>query len=514
MSKSNKRVSNNEINPEEFYRPLFDSAGEGILLADNKGVIMLANHRMSEMFGYTKKNELIGKNISILIPSRIKKKHEQHVENYFKKPKPRFMGKGMTLLGLNKNREKFPLEISLNYFQSDNRTYAIALITDITERNSAEKKVKELNESLEQKVKNRTEELLQSQKLHSTIAQNFPEGTINVFDKKFNYVFVEGEELYKLGVTSEKLVGSNYLKRLPKKIAKEVDSFFKYIFKGHSAKFELKLDENYYILDAVPLKNSLGEINNILVIEKNITTRKKNQQKVEKALEKERELNSLKSRFVSMASHEFRTPLSTILTSVSLIEKYNETNDKVKSEKHINRIKSSVHNLTNILNDFLSLDRLETGEINVDFEHCQLSELCDNAIENVSGLLKKGQTIITKYDSSAKDVYIDKQLFTNGLLNLLSNAAKYSKQNTSITLTTSFKSNHFSIIVKDEGIGIPINEQKHLFERFFRANNVTNLQGTGLGLNITKKYVELMNGDINFKSTLNKGTTFILTFPI
>ncbi len=215
-----------------------------------------------------------------------------------------------------------------------------------------------------------------------------------------------------------------------------------------------------------------------------------------------------------MASHEFRTPLSTILTSVSLIEKYNETNDKVKSEKHINRIKSSVHNLTNILNDFLSLDRLETGEINVDFEHCQLSELCDNSIENVSGLLKKGQTIITKYDSSAKDVYIDKQLFTNGLLNLLSNAAKYSKQNTSITLTTSFKSNHFSIIVKDEGIGIPINEQKHLFERFFRANNVTNLQGTGLGLNITKKYVELMNGDINFKSTLNKGTTFILTFPI
>lgn len=231
------------------------------------------------------------------------------------------------------------------------------------------------------------------------------------------------------------------------------------------------------------------------------------------ALKKEQDLNELKSRFVSMASHEFRTPLSTILSSVSLLEKYgNEEKYDEKRETHYNRINSNVRNLTNILNDFLSLDKLQEGKITCKTEDFNLKELLDSIIEEQKDQLKKQQSLVFNYFGE-QTVTLDKHLVKNITLNLLSNAVKYSDQGKEITLEVDVDIDSVVLRVQDKGIGIPEEDKEHMFERFFRAKNATNIQGTGLGLTIVKRYIDLMEGTINFESEYMKGTTFKIELP-
>lgn len=238
-------------------------------------------------------------------------------------------------------------------------------------------------------------------------------------------------------------------------------------------------------------------------------------EELHKALKKEMELGDLKSRFVTLASHEFRTPLSTILSSASLIGKYTREEDGSKRLKHINRIKEAVGNMRDILEDFLSLGKLEEGQIEVNMENLSVQELKDElnrVANNMEQLLKKGQVV--KLDCALKEsVQVDKRLLTNILSNLISNAIKFSPENSTITLRCEQSPDQFCFMVEDDGIGISQDDQKHLFERFFRAKNASNIQGTGLGLNIVAKYIELMNGKISCESQINEGTTFIIEIP-
>jgi PAS domain S-box-containing protein len=236
-------------------------------------------------------------------------------------------------------------------------------------------------------------------------------------------------------------------------------------------------------------------------------------QKLASSLQHEIDLNEMKSRFVSMASHEFRTPLSAILSSASLISKYTTTEDDEKRQKHINRIKSSVTNLTLILNDFLSVGKLEEGKIYANYSLFNLQTMHNECVAEIQILKKENQKIIDSYDGETSQVYLDKQMIKNIYLNLLSNAIKFSDNNKTIILNTKIKNNLIEIYVKDEGIGVPKDEQPKLFERFYRGKNAFNIQGTGLGLNIISKYVELMNGTITFESELNKGTSFNIILP-
>lgn len=230
------------------------------------------------------------------------------------------------------------------------------------------------------------------------------------------------------------------------------------------------------------------------------------------ALEKEKQLNDMKSRFVSMASHEFRTPLSTILSSVSLISKYTTSDTDEKRQKHVNRIKSSVSNMTMILNDFLSADKLEEGKVHSSVSEFLFPEMVDEIISDVNGMLKDKQKIV--HTHSGKDIICsDKQLIRNILLNLISNAIKFSAEGKTITVHSSVDDQCIKLDVIDQGIGIPKDEQDSLFGRFYRAKNATNIQGTGLGLNIIGKYLELLNGEISFRSELNEGTTFSVKIP-
>ncbi|MBL7856786.1 MAG: PAS domain-containing sensor histidine kinase [Cyclobacteriaceae bacterium] len=249
-------------------------------------------------------------------------------------------------------------------------------------------------------------------------------------------------------------------------------------------------------------------------LEKEIEVRKKAEYEAHKSLEKERELNELKSKFVSIASHEFRTPLSTVLSSASLIHQYKEKGHLDKLDKHINRIKSSVNHLTGILNDFLSLGKLEEGKVDMLPEPVLLSHFFHDIQDELKLSLKEKQTIELVIHGEEVPVYSDPRVLRNVFFNLISNASKYSGEGKKIQINIQFAANQVRIDIVDEGIGIPDSEIKHIFERFFRATNATNIQGSGLGLNIVKRYIELLNGDIRFTSEEEKGSTFSITLPI
>lgn len=249
-------------------------------------------------------------------------------------------------------------------------------------------------------------------------------------------------------------------------------------------------------------------------LQEQIAERKKAEDETKKALDKERELNELKTKFVSIASHEFRTPLSTVLSSASLVQQYKERGELEKIDKHIHRIKSSVNHLTAILNDFLSLGRLEEGRIEVIKELVSVDQFFKEIHEEIRPLLKEGQHIELTCELQQKQLPLDKRVLRNILFNLLSNASKYSAAYKPIHIYCQSKNDNLIITIRDEGIGIPEVEVKHLFERFFRASNVTNIQGTGLGLNIVKRYVDLLNGTIDFTSAEGKGSTFSITLPL
>ena len=214
-----------------------------------------------------------------------------------------------------------------------------------------------------------------------------------------------------------------------------------------------------------------------------------------------------------MASHEFRTPLSAIQLSASLIEKYAESFTNANITKHVNKIKNAVGNLTTILNDFLSLEKLEAGKVEPSFTDFDLVKLAEEVTEEMQMIAKQNQNIIYQHTGTSSMIHLDQNLLKNCIFNLIANAIKYSGENTFIEFNTEISDKNYIVTVKDNGIGIPETDQKHLFEAFFRAHNTGNIPGTGLGLNIVARYAALMNGTVDFKSNINQGTLFTISFP-
>lgn len=231
------------------------------------------------------------------------------------------------------------------------------------------------------------------------------------------------------------------------------------------------------------------------------------------ALEKEKELGELKSRFVSMASHEFRTPLSTILSSAGLIHRYIETNATQNCERHIQRIKSSVEHLNFILEDFLSLGKIEEGLIKDNQERFDIQTEVEMIVNEMKQLARVDQEIKISSNETAV-LTSDKHLLKIAVSNLISNAIKFSHEGGLIEVILEKKGNLFAIHVKDYGIGIPLEDQKHIFSRFFRASNSSNIQGTGLGIYIVKRYIEIIGGNLNFVSIPNQGSTFTIELAL
>ncbi len=397
--------------PSSFqFEAIFNEAAIGILVTNASFEILISNYFADRLFGF-EHDELIGKNISILIPIHLKDRHHGHLNHLNSSPISRPMGIGLDLKAKRKDESLFPIEISLSHFKENEQIYYIAFVSDVTLKRQVEmelilknQEVNQLNETLEEEVKTRTQAL-----------QN----------------------------TLEKL--------------------------------------------------------------------EKNTHELEISLQKEIELGDLKTRFVSMASHEFRTPLTAILSSATLIEKYQQETDQEKRLLHINRIKSSVSNLTEILEEFLSAGKLEDGKVELHLSLIHLSPFLENIVIEL-GAFRKGNQEISIEFTGVPSCYSDSSILQKILLNGLSNALKFSNKNVILRLHATNEFIEINII--DEGVGISQEDQKHLFERFFRGGNVNVIQGTGLGLHLIDRYLELLGGEIQINSELNKGTNLYFKIPI
>ncbi|KAA6439314.1 PAS domain S-box protein [Dyadobacter flavalbus] len=552
MLSSGKATMNYDVRIS--FNTIFESASLGIIVTNEQGKIVLANPFLLQQFGYPE-HELIGESVDKLIPSRFHHRHHQHIAHFNEHPKKRPMGLGLDLFGNKKDGSEFPVEVSLGNIEDENGKFTIAFISDISKRKEAENALIRLNDELETIVHQRTESLSNTVKdlakvVAETQAKDLELGRANSFLKNIWHhaepiIFVTDENgiIKMFNPTAEKQLGykahevidraSPLLFYEPQEIAKRAkeqsnllkkevkpdftvlaakaiqglsnESELAFIRKDHSS-FPVSLTFNV-------MRDVTGQINGYLGIAIDISERKKAETDLRMALKRERELSELKSRFVSMASHEFRTPLSTVLTSAFILSQYSQHDDSAKKEKHVQRIVTAVKMLNSILDDFLSVGKIEEGKIQVCNSEFDLEETIRGQIAQLSDILKKGQEI-TYAHQGKKAVVLDPKLLNHIVTNLISNAIKFSNEGSIIEIRSSNLENVLKISVKDQGIGISAKDQAHLFERFFRGSNVNHIQGTGLGLHIIRNYAELMNGSVRCESTIGKGTTFEVVFPL
>jgi len=263
------------------------------------------------------------------------------------------------------------------------------------------------------------------------------------------------------------------------------------------------------------LQESILELQGLnLNLEGEIKKRKQAEKKIKDALQKEKELNELKTKFLSLVSHEFKTPLSGILTSATLAEKYILENQQDKREKHLGTIRNKVHYLNNILNDFLSIERLDAGSGQYKYNSFSLKRLINEVVYNANVTLKSGQELIYPQEMEDMMLYQDEKILELILSNLIGNSIKYSPEDTLIRFEVLPTENAIIFVVEDQGIGIPEKDQKHIFERYFRAENAVLNQGTGIGLNIARTHLENLGGSIEFTSIESEGTKFVVKIPI
>lgn len=269
----------------------------------------------------------------------------------------------------------------------------------------------------------------------------------------------------------------------------------------------LMKDGRYLSRDYIPIFNKENYIGHLWVY-KDITAQKDAENQVLNSLVKERELNELKSKFVGMVSHEFRTPLAAISSSLELIRLLNENSLNDKTINHLNKINEQVRRMTELMNEVLLISKIESGGILPEILDLNIKDILENISSEYS---QNGYEI--KFKSKLKDFIIqaDRNMIFHVFSNLISNAAKYSEESNKIDITIEESdSNCIAVSVKDYGIGIPEVEQSKLFTSFYRASNIKNIPGTGLGLIVVKHFLDLHDAKIKFKSKIGEGTEFVV----
>jgi signal transduction histidine kinase len=249
-------------------------------------------------------------------------------------------------------------------------------------------------------------------------------------------------------------------------------------------------------------------------LQSEITERQRLEEELRNALMKEKELSDLKSNIISVVSHEYRTPLATILSSTELLENYSHKWDQEKRQRHFKRIENSVHHLTQLVNDVLIISKAEAGKLDFNPVPLELVEFCYQLVEELQLTASTQHNISFLCQTASIKACLDEKLLRQFLTNLLSNAIKYSPNGGDVQLELECKADVAIFRIRDQGIGIPLKDQNQLFEAFHRSSNVGTISGTGLGLAIVKKCIDIHNGQIAVESEVGTGTTFIITIPL
>jgi signal transduction histidine kinase len=231
------------------------------------------------------------------------------------------------------------------------------------------------------------------------------------------------------------------------------------------------------------------------------------------ALESEKKLNELKSRIVTVISHEYRTPLTTILSSAELLEYYNHKWSQEKQISHLHRIQSAANHLTELVKDMLDISQAESGRLEFNPSSLDLESFCRQLVEELKTSDAGEHSISFVFVGNCSSCVVDEKLLRQVLTNLLLNAMKYSDKDSTIRFELQCQEDAIAIQIQDQGIGIPPEDQSRLFQPFERGTNVGTISGTGLGLAIVKKLLDLQGGQITVESRVGVGTTFIVTLP-
>ncbi len=434
-----------------------------------------------------------------------------------------------------KYRERV-FEQSIHYIAESDliRSYVV----DITERKLIEAALIQAHDELEDKILQRTtqltkvneqlrNEIVERQRVEQALRASEQQlqaildnsiALIYVKNIQGQYILVNQWYETVFQISKEEIKGKTDYDLFPKKMAEIYRANDQSVFQAQAALeweevFPQDDDLHTYLSIKFPLYNAEGNIYAICGISTDITKRKRAEESILKALEKERELGELKSHFVTMASHEFRTPLATILSSTDILERYNHKLSEEKKNEHFRRIQSSVKHTISLLDDVLLIGKAEAEKLEFQPKPLEIIKFCHDLVEDIKSTANS-HTITFCTQEQFVNGCLDEKLLRQIFSNLLSNAIKYSHQGSIIQLNLIREPEKIIIHIRDEGIGIPAIDQSKLFTSFYRASNVGNISGTGLGLAIVKKSVDLHNGSIDIESKVGIGTTFLVTLPL
>lgn len=473
------------------FRTAIECASDAICMTDSTGNIIYINSAFRELFEYTcEELNTIGGLAFIYTSSSNYRKMSARIQR----------GKSWRDAVTMQSKSGRILDIELRADAIKNSTGKIigtvSIHTDITQRLRTETELR----LREQAIAASNNGVLISD---ATIPNNPIMYANSAFEKITGYLISEAigqnRDFYiNNSLESKKLYSEN-----------NRNSFFKTIIRN----YRKDNSECWNELSISPVYNKKGILTNFIVVQIDITDSKKLEQQLRESLEKEKELNELKSRFVTMTSHEFRTPLSTILSSSELLENYRHKWAEEKQIKHLHRIQTAVNHMTDLLNDILNFEKAEAGKLEYNPISLDLVKYCISLIEDLQ-INKPEPEIIFSCEYASIEAHMDDKLLRHILGNLLSNAIKYSPNMKPINFETSTRNNQAIFKIQDRGIGIPPEDLPHLFESFHRAKNVDNIQGTGLGLAIVKKCIEICQGDISVTSEVGNGTIFTVRLPL
>lgn len=401
---------------------------------------------------------------------------------------------------VDKNGQPFPVSFVVQCHRtSTGEAYFSLIARDITEEKAREK------------------QLFKTKQLYETLVEATNE-IIVVFTKtgKINYVNKIAAELF--GQNQQDLIGHDYTDMLNEKVQKFASTIQKIYDTNHVAYIEDIVEKNgqsfWFGSWLVPIKDDTDEVVAIMSVSRDISKEKESEFSLIQALDKERQFNELQSRFVSMISHEFKTPLSTILSSVEILQNYSDQLSVDKKLAHGKRIEKAVSVMNYLLEDILFIGRIKEKEMELRPLWIDPIEFCAGLVEETLWNDKSDHPIKFVVSGNCSKALIDPDFLKHILDNLLNNAIKFSDSGSKIIFTVDCTSTNLTFVISDEGIGIPAEDLPRVFDPFFRAKNHSTVPGTGLGLNIVKRAVELLNGSIAIKSEPGKGTQVSITIPL
>lgn len=517
-----KKTEQALIESEDKFRSIFHSLSAGmVIVIDEDGKVVEWNEGSQLNFGYTSE-EMVNKPLTVFMPERYRDSHEKGLARAIRNRE--LVTKGITheLFGLRKNGDEFPMELTLGTWERNGKLFFSAIMIDITERKESEKSILRANSILDDidsiiLLTNIKGEVIYTTSTIKNLTGYEPEEILD--NKWWEISFTNKKESTRIKNELISYLKNNKLVRTTNhpRLIKCKDGSLKW-FEWHNSRgvdnciisVGYDITEKNYVEQQ--LQNTLNNLEQLVKIR--TEELEKTLKKLEVSLNKEKELGDLKSKFVSTASHQFRTPLTVIQANIGLITMQADAYDnelKSNLKRVTNRIQSEVERMTELMNDVLILGKINAGRIIPDYKLTDVLLIAKDVCSKHNDIQPDGREIIYKIIGEPYRIMVDEKLLEHTISNLISNAFKYSTGQPPPVLTIMFYSKEVKISVTDYGLGIPPDDIKHLFQTFYRASNVNELSGTGLGIAIAKEYTELNGGKISVTSKLNEGSEFMVT---